>query len=255
MGRISEDALGSSAIRMLEKTCARSATRTAAMSAAAADANTWSALLVPALRLIDDLDAAGYGRLDFRLGGGTTLMLALRHRISKDIAIVFDDAQALGFLSPRLNEAAAALARDYAEQGNSLKLVLDAGDIDFIVAGTVMPGEPRGTLDFHGRSIPLDPVSEVLAKKLLYRAASFKPRDVFDLAAVLEQDRPSATAALLATRSMSDVLLRRVDALGRLDPEQHRADIHPIGEAASLLDRMIETVKTAVVASRDGAPT
>ncbi len=219
-----------------------------------ADANTWSTLLIPALTLIDSLEVAGYGRLDFRLGGGTALMFALQHRISKDIDIFFDDAQALGFLSPRLNEAAAPLARDYAEQGNSLKLVLDAGDIDFIVAGTVIPGEPRGTLDFHGRSIPLDPVSEILAKKLLYRAASFKPRDVFDLAAVLERDPTSAVAALDATRSMSDVLLRRLDALGRLDPEQRRADLHPIGEAASLLDRMIETVKTAVVASRDGAP-
>jgi len=95
----------------------------------------------------------------------------------------------------------------------------------------------------------------VLAKKLLYRAASFKPRDVFDLAAVLEQDRPSAAAAILATRSMSDVLLRRLDALGRLPPAQRRSDIHPIGEAASLLDRMFETVKTAVIASRDGSPT
>ena len=225
------------------------------MSAAAADANTWSTLLSPALRLIDGLGAAGYGRLDFRLGGGTALMFALQHRISKDIDIFFDDAQALGFLSPRLNGTAAALGRDYAEQGNSLKLVLDAGDIDFIVAGTVIPGEPRGALDYHGRSIPLDPISEVLAKKLLYRAASFKPRDVFDLAAVLEQDRPSAAAAILATRSMSDVLLRRLDALGRLPPAQLRSDIHPIGEAASLLDRMFETVKTAVIASRDGSPT
>ena len=221
----------------------------------AADANTWSTLLSPALRLIDSLDAAGYGRLDFRLGGGTALMFALQHRISKDIDIFFDDAQALGFLSPRLNETAAALARDYAEQGNSLKLVLDAGDIDFIVAGPLMPGKPRGALDFRGRSVPLDPVSEVLAKKLLYRAASFKPRDVFDLAAVLERDPPSAMAALDATRSMSDVLLRRLDALARLPPARHSCDIYPIGNATSLLDRMIETVKTAVIASRDAAPT
>ena len=39
------------------------------------------------------------------MGGGTRLMLALDHRISDAVELFIHDAQWIGFLTPRLNEA------------------------------------------------------------------------------------------------------------------------------------------------------
>jgi hypothetical protein len=101
------------------------------------DKDTWRTLIGPALRVVDSLRHNGYGELDFRLGGGTVLMIRFDHRISKDIDIFTYDAQALSFISPRVNEVAAREAVDYEEQANAVKLVLRDGDVDFIVAGPV----------------------------------------------------------------------------------------------------------------------
>jgi hypothetical protein len=92
------------------------------------------------------------------------------------------DAQWLGRLTPRLNDRVAARVRDYSEQANSVKLVMREGDIDFIVAESVTGAAPSQRLEFRGRQILLD-TTEILAKKLFFRAALLKPRDAFDLIA------------------------------------------------------------------------
>lgn len=151
-----------------------------------ADRNTWRALLAPALRVIDSLQVNGYGTLDFRLGGGTVLMFRFDHRISKDIDIFTYDAQALGFLTPRRNPVAEQVAASYEEHANVVKLLLPEGDIDFIVATPMIPSALVETIQVGGRPITLDATSEILAKKLRYRADSFKARDVFDMATDLD---------------------------------------------------------------------
>ena len=106
----------------------------------AADApneTTWRKLIGPALAVIDSLHAQGYGRLDFRLGGGTVLMFRFGHRISKDIDVFFYDAQfydaqfydaqfydaqALSFIMPRLNDVSERLSIVCEEQSNAVKL-------------------------------------------------------------------------------------------------------------------------------------
>lgn len=67
--------------------------------------HTWKVLFKSALRIIDSLEGNGYGKLDFRLGGGTVLMFRFDHRVSKDIDIFTHDAQALSYLSPIWNMA------------------------------------------------------------------------------------------------------------------------------------------------------
>ncbi len=89
--------------------------------------NTWRNLLPEALRIIDSLRGNGYGTLDFRLGEGTVLMFRFDHRVSKDIDMFIDDAQALGYLSPRLNDAAGMGLLEYQEQANALKFILPLG--------------------------------------------------------------------------------------------------------------------------------
>ena len=72
---------------------------------AAPTRDTWRGLLLQALRIIDSLQGNGYRTLDFRLGGGTVLMFRFGHRVSKDIDVFIDDAQALAYLSPRPGQA------------------------------------------------------------------------------------------------------------------------------------------------------
>lgn len=210
------------------------------------DRNTWRDLMRPALRIIDSLETNGYGTLDFRLGGGTVLMFRFEHRISKDIDLFIDDAQALSFLSPRLNDAALQEVGDYQEQANSLKLVLDAGDIDLVVSGTVIPGEPTATLDLEDRRIRLDATAEILAKKILYRAESFKARDVFDLSCALALDPDAAFKALAATRPVHAALARRLGALSKIDAKALSADLLMTETGRAYAEDMIAKVLAAM---------
>ena len=207
---------------------------------------TWRGLLSTALQVIESLQGAGYGRLAFRLGGGTVLMFRLHHRISNDIDLFIDDAQALSFLSPRLNETAAALTSDYQEQANAVKLVLPDGDIDFIVAGTVTRIADPDTLDFAGHTIALEPTAEILAKKILYRGASFKPRDVFDMVAAMALDPGSATLALQATHSAHPVLRRRLDTLHALGEIDLVEDIAATATGRFFIAGMVERLANAI---------
>ena len=109
----------------------------------------------------------------------------------------------------------ADISSSYQEQANAIKLLLPDGDIDFIVAASVIPGEAPEMIEVDGRSIALDPTSEILGKKLLYRADGFKARDVFDLAVVLDLEPEAAVAALNATRHSRPALMRRLAAMHR----------------------------------------
>ena len=211
-----------------------------------ANQNTWRELIEPAFRIIDSLEASGYGKLDYRLGGGTVLMFRFDHRISKDIDIFTHDAQALSFLSPRLNATAEREAAEYQEEANLLKLVLPAGDIDFIVAAPVIP-EARPVMTMvAGRMVALEATSEILAKKLAYRADSFKVRDVFDMASALVLDQSSAMAALAATRRTRPALLAALQRLGAVSMLDHSRDLlmTQTGQlyATDMRDRLIKAV-------------
>jgi len=120
------------------------------------------------------------------------------------------------------------MVRDYSEQANSVRLVLAQGDIDFVVAGSVTGVAPSETLDFGGRAILLEATEEILAKKLFFRAALLKPRDVFDLVAASMMLPAAAKTAVEASASRREAQLRRLNALAASPPDQllagHRAD-------------------------------
>ena len=209
------------------------------------DENTWRKLIGPALRVVDSLEEAGYGKLDFRLGGGTVLMFRFDHRISKDIDIFTHDAQALAYLSPRLNGIAERESPlGYEEQANAVKLLLPDGDVDFIFAAPVIPDAPYATMTIDGRDVVLDATSEILAKKLLYWADGFKARDAFDMSVALALDAPSAVAALAATTRTRPALLRRLADMAKVPEADLLRDVvmtkagqpHAVGMVAKLLD-------------------
>ncbi len=173
-------------------------------------------------------------------------MFRFDHRLSKDIDIFTHDARALSFLTPRLNAVSEAASVSYEEQANAVKLVLAEGDIDFIVAGPVLPNAETAEMTFQGRTVSLDATVEILAKKLLYRADSFKARDVFDMAVALAVDPASAHAAIAATRRAHPALSRRLSTLAKLDPATLSRDLLPSETGRRFLPGMVQTVHDAI---------
>lgn len=147
-------------------------------------------------------------------GGGTRLALRYGHRISYDVDLFVTDAQLIPYLSPRLNDAAAALlGYDVIEDSGSLRVARPAGDIDLVVAPLLTnPGaEPAEVL---GRTVSAQTPEEILAKKMEYRGHAFTHRDAFDLAMLLERD-PARVAAAEAVCSdfRLELLRQRLDLL------------------------------------------
>ena len=137
----------------------------------------WRTLEALALAIVND--ASKNAKSDFKpvLGGGTRLMLSMEHRISDDIDLFIRDPQWIGYLTPRLNDRFEDVINGYDEGATSLKFRFPQGEIDFIVSMSLLglPNEISADCAF-----ALEPVAEVLAKKLFYRGWALTPRDLFD---------------------------------------------------------------------------
>ena len=137
----------------------------------------WRTLEALAIEVVSD--ASKSAKSDFKpvLGGGTRLMLEMEHRISDDIDLFIRDPQWIGYLTPRLNDRFEDVISGYDEGATSLKFRFPQGEIDFIVSMSLLglPNEVSPDCAF-----ALEPVAEVLAKKLFYRGWALTPRDLFD---------------------------------------------------------------------------
>jgi len=167
----------------------------------------WQTLFNRALTILDSAAAAGMPD-DWSFGGGTVLMLEYRHRFSKDIDIFVPDPQYLGFLTPRLNDRAEVNTRGYDEQHNSLKIYYAEGEVDFVAAGPVS-ASPYVMREILGRTVRVETPLEIVAKKLKFRAADFKARDLFDLALVLERVVDARPALATLIQQQQSVLRER----------------------------------------------
>jgi len=144
-----------------------------------------------AVSIIAEAERSAGLPIPWTVGGGTMLYRRYEHRESKDIDVFITDAQMLGAFSPRLNDVSARYTRHanelYVEQSNFIKLVLDDGEIDFIVAPHLM--SPYAEQEQIGAcTAMIERPAEILAKKVFYRAESFTARDTFDLAFLIRQD-------------------------------------------------------------------
>lgn len=149
----------------------------------------WKSLEKKAAQIVSAAEAsAESGRLSPLLGGGTRLMLELGHRISRDIDLFIRDPQWIGLMSPRLNDKIGDLVQGYEEDATFLKLKFSEGEIDFIVRMSLTGLPPESS---EKSLFLLEPVEEVLAKKLFYRGAYLTPRDLFDWACI-ESMHPEA---------------------------------------------------------------
>ncbi len=153
-------------------------------------------LFAHAHRILNDAGER-YGRpFDWTLGGGTVLALRHDHRFSKDVGIFVPNPQYLGYLSPRLSDAAALGSPDFEEAAEFLKIRYPEGEVDFVASGSLTaPGSEPAIVD--RRTVRLETDLEIVAKKLYFRGNQFKARDLFDLALLL-QVNPASGEALQA---------------------------------------------------------
>ena len=148
----------------------------------------WTVLLDHAYKLIDDFEKyGGLANPFWTLGGGTVLMLRYEHRRSKDIDIFVPDPQYLGYVTPRLSDAAADISHDYVEAAGYVKLIRREGEIDFVAAPNLTKN-PFEIWTLRGRAVRVETAAEIIAKKLWHRGDMATARDLFDLALVIEKD-------------------------------------------------------------------
>ena len=145
----------------------------------------WKSLLEKAYGLMDSVVSDGFTLPRWSLGGGTVLMFYFAHRKSKDIDIFVPDPQFLGYVNPRIGGRGEDITSDYKDAADYVKLFLPEGEIDFVASPTITdnPFEEHVVL---GRNILLETPIEIVAKKLWYRGDRATPRDLLDLALVIE---------------------------------------------------------------------
>jgi len=169
----------------------------------------WETLFRRALALIDSVAASGTVFEPWSFGGGTVLMRKYRHRFSRDVDIFVPDPQYLGYVSPRLNDAAEAMTGDYVEESSSLKLIFPEGEIDFI-ASAPLTSNPTVPEQLFGREVRIETSTEIIAKKLWHRGEQFKARDMFDLALVAEKEPGALKEIRPVLRDRREVVLARM---------------------------------------------
>lgn len=190
--------------------------------------------------IIDQANASGLIVDFWTLGGGTALMLHMEHRESHDIDLFIPDPQWLPYLNPLTQEYDLEVTpSDYETDGvRALKLTFDKiGEIDFICCPQLTEPHSEST-QVCGRQILLELPSEIVAKKIFYRGKNLQPRDMFDIAAVIEhlgEDtllnalRPfreqCAIAAATATTMQPEFAIQVMKALIVRGPFKHIPDI------------------------------
>lgn len=145
----------------------------------------WRSLLEKACSLIDAISSDGITVPRWSLGGGTVLMFYYAHRRSKDIDIFIPDPQFLGYVNPRLGGRGESVTLEYKDTSEYVKLFLPEGEIDF-VASLPLTANPFEAHEVLGRNILLETPVEIVAKKIWYRGDIATPRDLLDLAVVID---------------------------------------------------------------------
>ncbi|MDN5331360.1 MAG: hypothetical protein PWP45_585 [Tepidanaerobacteraceae bacterium] len=197
-------------------------------------------------KAVDFLENAGIAENEWSFGGGSALSLYYNHRESFDVDIFLTDAQHLLLVTPRLNSYMEGI-KDYTEMSNFVKLKMDEGEIDFILA-------PHLTEDWYvekeilGRKIKVETPWEIVIKKLFYRPENLKVRDVVDTAVVLKNDRNKMIeySEILASKvEILDSRWKKVKSFYNKEVEKLIINDNSIvEEAMELFDIYLREIKT-----------
>lgn len=179
--------------------------------------SAWKRLLELVLPALDELP----DKYTWSLGGGTALAISYNHRVSYDIDIFFQDANALKLLSPNKNNKIRNLSDNWQQPGHYLKIERPEGDIDFLVTRTITDN-PFFIYDFNGKKITIETPGEIIAKKILYRGSRITIRDIFDIAVFWKMQPEIMTSIIL---EIQDDIPRVADRI-RLLQKRYKNTIH-----------------------------
>lgn len=173
---------------------------------------------------IDILEEANINTDDWAFGGGTALMFYFHHRKSRDVDIFLKNPQLLTRLSPRLNEKAEEISKEYIEQANFIKLKLNSQEIDFIVAPNLTGLKPK-KVKIDSKEIYIEQPEEIIAKKLFYRPESLKIRDIIDAVEVFKNS-PNLMNILKKNKLLNEeVIKKRFEYLKKKEKDLNISDL------------------------------
>ncbi len=142
-------------------------------------------------------------------------MLQIDHRESHDVDLFLSDPQYLGFVDPAKTDFEfEVMPSEYVGDGaRFLKLSFEnIGQIDFIAAPQ-LSAEPTTERLIEGVRTLVETPQEIIAKKVRYRGANIKSRDIFDIAAVGRVQRENVVAALTLDLEATRTTFERINAL------------------------------------------
>jgi hypothetical protein len=181
-------------------------------------------------------------------GGGTALALFyLQHRRSYDVDIFVHDPQYFSFLSPKwFIDQQAIFQSEYLEKADHISLATLTGvKVDFLLAPrlTDKPSILRrvGRVDCY-----VETLEEIIAKKIRYRSAQVRTRDIVDIGLALTQS-PTILIKLVDRNTVTlDELFEWREALNDIDRERYLREIDIIEPAASCRDACTRSIETLI---------
>lgn len=216
----------------------------------------WQRLMDLTLQAFDSVVPEGGPAPSWTFGGGTSLAIDLQHRISYDLDAFVDSARVIQSLVPVRNETTRRICwnsetgrADFNYPGHYLKLIVKGvGEIDFLGASTILADATAPFL-FEGRTISRERPAEVIAKKIYHRGATFKSRDLFDLAGtylVQSDELAHAAASPFLTPDVYARLRLRIETRKDALKEEMHEEVNPTPFGQSYIHRSFDLATEAL---------
>ncbi|GAA7703178.1 nucleotidyl transferase AbiEii/AbiGii toxin family protein [Helicobacter pylori] len=197
----------------------------------------------------------GLNPSSIKFGGGTALsMYYFQHRLSFDIDLFVNDAQCLGFFSPKLwiDNCSHFDSTRYIDQHNLVDYASNEGYVD--------NSKKIFAFDIYN----IESLENIIAKKITFRKTDNKTRDIFDIAVALYNDNNLFDKLLSSQKITKQDLLTLQNSLQELDKKRYSIEIdmvEPISHykdlslsAYDFLIDKIDQIKTATYSnSHDNA--
>ncbi|GAA7507953.1 nucleotidyl transferase AbiEii/AbiGii toxin family protein [Helicobacter pylori] len=200
----------------------------------------------------------GLNPSSIKFGGGTALsMYYFQHRLSFDIDLFVNDAQYLGFFSPKLwiDDRAHFDSARYIDQHNHIGITnKDNIKIDILIDYASNEGYIDDSKKIFAFDIYIESLENIIAKKITFRKTDNKTRDIFDIAVALHNDSNLFDKLLNAQKISKQDLLTLQNSLQELNKEKYNSQIkivkptqeysHIALNAYEILTEKIDQIKT-----------
>ncbi|GHS29658.1 hypothetical protein VN1290_13570 [Helicobacter pylori] len=200
----------------------------------------------------------GLNPSSIKFGGGTALsMYYFQHRLSFDIDLFVNDAQCLGFFSPKLwiDNCSHFDSTRYIDQHNHIGVTnKDNIKIDVLVDYASNEGYVDNSKKIFAFDIYIENLENIIAKKITFRKTDNKTRDIFDIAVALHNDNNLFDKLLSSQKITKQDLLTLQNSLQELNKEKYNAQIkivkptqeysHIALNAYEILTEKIDQIKT-----------